>query len=87
MAPVDIRTLGETAFNPELSDKLNRKFGFHYSATSTLIQHVLRELDDRTLFRFHEMRMGLFSEASLEEMLEDHRRDVCPLCLCYDRGF
>ena len=82
--PVNIRTLGETMFNPELSDELNLNFGFHYSATSTLMQHVLREMDGRTLFRLYAMRMGLFGEASLAEMLEEQRRDVCPVCLCDD---
>ena len=83
-APVNIRTLGETTFNPELSDELNLNFGFHYSATSTLMQHVLREMDGRTLFRLYAMHMGLFGEASLAEMLEEQRRDVCPVCLFGD---
>ena len=83
-APVNIRTLGETIFNPELSEELNLNFGFHYSATSTLMQHVLREMDGRTLFRLYAMRMGLFGEASLAEMMEEQRRDVCPVCLCDD---
>ena len=79
--PANIQILSETLFNPELSEELNLNFGFHYSATSTLMQHVLREMDGRTLFRLYAMRMGLFGEASLAEMLEEQRRDVCPVCL------
>ena len=47
--PVNVLTLRNTVFNPELADKLNTKHGFHYSDTSNLMQHVLREMDPRTL--------------------------------------
>ena len=79
--PVNIRTLRETAFAETLRDDLNLNFGYQYSPMSAVIEHICREVDERTLFRLHEMRTGLFSVASLEFMLEARLRDMC---FCYN---
>ena len=55
--PVNIQTLRETVFNPRLNQE-----ELHYWDTDTVIRHVLHFLDERTLVRVTQARMGLFSE-------------------------